>query len=329
MQSYTNIEIIAVNDGSTDDSLQVLDSLRQEDTRLVILNFEHNSGVTAARIKGVEYSTGEYLFFLDSDDWLDTRIIEYLVFRIINDNSDIVISGSRTTKGDKIVEERCLSDLILNREDFYFHFLNRNIAGSISTKLFKKSLWRIELSNENLMLQANEDYLILCTYVSFSFKISTISYIGYNYTYRHDSASQNMNAKKSKDCLNVTCYIKELLQNEGIYKNLESSFSSFSANQIAIAILGNKYIYRDPNFCPLFELSKSKLRDVKHFPSKFLLISYRYNIILYLALHGLYKSALLIRKFLYQYHEKMQRDTCVTKLKYNLKSLFMTIITHT
>ena len=71
-QTYSNLEIILVNDGSTDNSLEICNSYK--DDRIIILNKE-NGGLSSARNSGLEVMTGEYIFFLDSDDWMKIIVL--------------------------------------------------------------------------------------------------------------------------------------------------------------------------------------------------------------------------------------------------------------
>ena len=81
-QTYKNLEIIIVNDKSTDNSLEIINSF--SDKRIIVINLEKNSGVSIARNKGVEASTGDYICFLDSDDYWNLRKIEKQVKFIKN-----------------------------------------------------------------------------------------------------------------------------------------------------------------------------------------------------------------------------------------------------
>ena len=76
-QSYKEIEIIAVNDGSKDDSLHVLEKMQARDSRIIILNKE-NGGLSDARNYGIKHSTGDYYLFVDSDDIIHENMIEEL-----------------------------------------------------------------------------------------------------------------------------------------------------------------------------------------------------------------------------------------------------------
>ncbi len=81
-QTYQNIELILINDGSTDNSLNICLEYANTDNRIVVVNQE-NLGVAVARNKGIDEATGEYIMFLDSDDWYDANYVLYLYQSII------------------------------------------------------------------------------------------------------------------------------------------------------------------------------------------------------------------------------------------------------
>jgi len=111
-QSYRNVEIIAVDDGSSDDSLQVLRGLAKTDERLKVIHQE-NGGVGAARNRGIEAATGEYLVFVDSDDEVETDFVKALVEAVRRDPAVVLaVAGRKYNKlqeqktGDAFVQER-------------------------------------------------------------------------------------------------------------------------------------------------------------------------------------------------------------------------------
>ena len=87
-QSYENIEVIAVDDGSSDNSLNILKELEKSDNRLTVIH-QDNNGVSSARNAGLERAKGEYISFVDSDDWLEKDALKKLS-ALINDDVDIV-----------------------------------------------------------------------------------------------------------------------------------------------------------------------------------------------------------------------------------------------
>lgn len=142
-QTYKNIEIIAVDDGSTDDSLCVLNSIAKNDSRVHVIHQE-NMGVTKARLTGVAAAKGEWIGFVDGDDLIESTMYERLLRNIINYDADISHCGyqmvfqNRTdyyyNKGRIILQDKetGLKDLI---EGKY-------VEPCLCNKLFRKSLFQ-------------------------------------------------------------------------------------------------------------------------------------------------------------------------------------------
>ena len=89
-QTYKNIEVIIVNDGSTDNSLSIIRKFTEIDIRIKVIN-QNNKGLSNARNVALKEATGEYVFYLDSDDYLTVNCIKVLVEKIKLDNSDMVM----------------------------------------------------------------------------------------------------------------------------------------------------------------------------------------------------------------------------------------------
>jgi len=91
-QSYKNIEIILVNDGSTDDGPILCESFVKRDNRVRVIH-QKNKGLVSARKVGLIAAAGDYIFNLDGDDWIDHECINTLVKYAVSDDVDVVISG--------------------------------------------------------------------------------------------------------------------------------------------------------------------------------------------------------------------------------------------
>lgn len=92
MQTYANLEIILVNDGATDTSGEICDEYAKKDTRIKVIHKE-NGGLSDARNAGIDNATGEYLYFLDSDDYIDSGTIQLLFEEALQSDADITIGN--------------------------------------------------------------------------------------------------------------------------------------------------------------------------------------------------------------------------------------------
>lgn len=90
-QTYKNIEVLLVDDCSTDNSGEIAKQYEQKDNRCKYIKREKNGGLSAARNTGLEYATGEYLSFIDSDDWISENFILHLLQKAKEQNADITV----------------------------------------------------------------------------------------------------------------------------------------------------------------------------------------------------------------------------------------------
>ena len=91
-QTYTNLEILLVDDGATDNSGKLCDEYAQKDNRIRVFHKE-NGGVSSARNMGLDNATGEYIAFVDSDDYIDKCMYEIMLNSSVQNNADIVVCG--------------------------------------------------------------------------------------------------------------------------------------------------------------------------------------------------------------------------------------------
>lgn len=112
-QSFSDIEIIIVNDGSTDESLEICRKYAKIDERIIILN-KDNNGVAVARNQGMNVATGEYVMFVDSDDWIDENMCQDLYKRISECHADICFCNNIKEYGNRseYIDFGCLKDVI-------------------------------------------------------------------------------------------------------------------------------------------------------------------------------------------------------------------------
>ncbi len=158
-QTYKNIEIICINDGSTDHSLDILRDYADKDDRLIIISQE-NKGAGNARNTGIKIATGRYLQFLDADDFFELDMLEDMVKQADEKKADIVICNALEYNEETKIEEahRWLNVQDLKLDVFSYHDVENifNITtSSVWNKLYKKELiidneiWYQEIPSNN------------------------------------------------------------------------------------------------------------------------------------------------------------------------------------
>ena len=140
-QTYQNIEIILVDDGSTDSSRTICDEYKLKDNRIKVVH-KKNGGLSDARNAGLENSTGEYLMFLDSDDFLEIDAVENMYKEISQKDADYVIGNyiNATEEGQKwekpVFDLEKYKPFKLNINDYKNSFFIMN--SSVCNKIFRK-----------------------------------------------------------------------------------------------------------------------------------------------------------------------------------------------
>lgn len=140
-QTYTNLEIILIDDGSTDGSGEICDDYRKRDDRIIVIHQEHK-GLSAARNTGLEHASGDFIAFMDSDDVAYPRAITRAVTEVQKTASQIIAFGVESyNKPGKIVSAPKAGKY--NRADVLRSLITKNgIAGAIWTKIFRSSALR-------------------------------------------------------------------------------------------------------------------------------------------------------------------------------------------
>ena len=140
-QTYKNLEIILINDGSEDESLNICNKYKKIDNRIIVINQE-NSGVSVARNSGLKKASGEWISFVDSDDWIEKKFCEILIKNATENNVDVVFSGYNKVYKDEISKINVSNGVKkYSSEEFLIKVLNVQTSyGFIHMKLIKKSV---------------------------------------------------------------------------------------------------------------------------------------------------------------------------------------------
>lgn len=124
-QTYSNIEIIVVDDGSKDTSGVIADEYAAKDARIIVIH-KSNGGLSSARNEGICHANGEYYLFVDSDDYIDREMVENLLSAMLKHDAQLVECGMRKVYSDRKNEELCNhSEVILTGREAVCSFLDR------------------------------------------------------------------------------------------------------------------------------------------------------------------------------------------------------------
>ena len=211
-QTYRNLEIILVDDGSPDNCPSMCDAWKVKDTRIRVIHKE-NGGLSDARNAGMKVATGEYIGFVDSDDWIAPEMYERLMEALFKDSSDIAACTVKIVWESKKKEE-----LLTVKENIILNKIQAQEALLIESKL-KQPVW-YKLYKKSTIKgihfekgKQHEDVFWSYQVIGRAKKVSVIDYAGYYYRQRNDSIMGNGYTIKSLDAMEAYCkryeYIRE------------------------------------------------------------------------------------------------------------------------
>lgn len=200
-QTYENLEIILVDDGSTDSSGKICDEYVDKDERVTVVH-QKNGGLSQARNRGLEESTGEYIYFLDSDDYITENSFEILLGIVEKDGSDIVFFDAKSfaDTNDFVVKQNYIRKNIYNTDTGYNVFSamakNGEYHSAVPLLFFKKSLLaesKITFIPDILYEDMVFTYQIFCT----ASVVSQCSEALYFRRYRKNSITSSVKNRKN------------------------------------------------------------------------------------------------------------------------------------
>ena len=274
-QTYRNLEIILVDDGSPDRAPEICDLYARKEARIKVIH-KTNGGLVSARKAGLEVASGEYVGYVDGDDWVAPGFYEALVTAICEYNSDIAIAGmsrdlfsisskitSKIPEGN--YEGERLENLKSNMLTFE-RFSHIGISTYVWNKLFKREkLLKYQMSVDN-GISIGEDAAVTYPYLMECNRVSVIDNCDYHYRQREDSMLKQ-----------TTAYSKEAVGLKKLYHRLISAAEQYGdeynyKNQIRDFVLG---------FCIV--RSGGVLREIQDEFSPYNCEFYGSNIVIYSA----------------------------------------------
>lgn len=258
-QTYKNLEVITINDGSTDDSLKILESYKKKFTVVKVYSQE-NSGIAKTRNKGIELASGKYLMFIDNDDFIDEKYVETFVKTIELQQADIVVGGyKRVDSKNKII----------------FHNKPKNNDWSKYTiiapwaKIYKKSIIK-KVGALFLDYGIGEDVYFNLNLYSKGLKIVTIDYEGYNWFF-NDLSVSNTTHKGLKAEIDLTYLLNKIIAFNK--NNKESDFFNYFIYRLCLYYLLESGRYSEKKvfnkeYLKLNDWLKSNIKDKIKIPTE-------------------------------------------------------------
>lgn len=284
-QTYKNIEIIIIDDGSTDNSYKILQEFQNKDKRIVLLQ-QKNSGQGVARNKGIEVSKGKYIFFVDSDDRVTENMVEEMALEIEKTNSDFssFLIAFEDSKSQKIYKEK-FDNRILKNEEIYQNVLEiKDIFTVPWNKIYKR---KFLVDNEIYFpkIKKNEDMLFVHKLAFFSNKCSFNNKIFYYAWMREGSTSRNITEENINTVLELLLEEKRFLIKNSCFERFKLPYEVFYVRVVLNVLLQSlfhksKRIKEIKNIIKNSDFNKYllKLEVIKKLPIKHKITIFLYKI---------------------------------------------------
>lgn len=263
-QTYKNIEIILINDGSTDHSLEICKQFQQQDERIKVFSCI-NSGPAFARNVGLNKSNGKYITFVDSDDYINPETIETLYDWLKKYNGDVSVSYVLETYEMKTYEKLGIG--IVNKTNFMRYLLSDEIKSYLMNKLYKKELWNnIRFPNGEKV----EDLAVLYKVFENADKIVNVNKKLYHYTL--DNPNSETRGKRTVSGLYPRCIFNferyEFTKEKYPFVEDDVLYQAVSYGNICYFKINNKKCYNEEknNIRKYFIKNKKNIMKSKKIP---------------------------------------------------------------
>ena len=191
VQTYTNFEVILVDDGSPDNSGAICDEYAKKDNRIRVIH-QKNAGVSVARNNGIEQARGKWITFIDSDDWVTPNYLKNFQLDE-SEGLDLVIQGLEyyDHRNDNYFKSWSFKDCVLKSENFRLGFAENRLmeVGFPYGKAYLKKLFDLNGLRFDTRLSFHEDHIFVLDYYMLCYAIRLVDATDYKYRCYHTAAS--------------------------------------------------------------------------------------------------------------------------------------------
>ena len=243
-QAFQDFEIICVDDGSTDKSLEILQEYKRKDDRFVILQQRH-SGAGSARNNGIRLAEGKYIQFLDSDDYFEPTLLEEMYNHAEKFGADLTVCSSRKVDDEGNITEtgspnfpinidKVPMEKVFNREDFKDDIFSL-FTPVVWNKLIKKSFLK-ENNLEFPPLTIYEDIAFMHSLVISAKRIAAFNKELINYRFNRPGSLVSTRSSHTIDAVKSCMYLGEFLKSRGFLPEYENAYRKVFINHIRAEI---------------------------------------------------------------------------------------------
>lgn len=260
-QTIRDIEIIFVDDGSTDNTVNIVKRIAENDDRIRII-CQENQGANAARKTGFSNSNGEYIIFVDGDDWIDLNTGKELYEIVNNYNYEIVCYNYIRTYDDEKKNKKFTAKMYDNIKDYEYLelLLKQQIPHELWNKIYKRDLLMNAKFNEVCKTSMGEDLAANILIATLKPKVKMIDK-HYYYYYQRSNSTMNTITERLLQIVDSLNYIEDILKKKGLYNKYKKELDylwfdqCYYYNIIKNSVKCNKYhkelfkLWKNKNIC--------------------------------------------------------------------------------
>lgn len=281
-QTFSDIEFIFVNDFTPDDSIDILiDVAKQYPQRkkhITIIHHQINKGIAASRNTAIQAATGDYIVYVDSDDYIALNMIEQLYIKAINENADIVVSD---------IYIKTMNDIILTKDHVY-NCLEERLKEIIICEKSQPALWN-KMIRRSLFKHINycfpeglnfyEDRLLMIKLYFYAKKIVKINEAYYFYVqYNTNAITKTRDRMHFENICQYWSYLEFFAQEINQYNNLKEIIDIQKVRSKAKLLIGTHSSDLRKEYSNIFHIEESKYISHFHRGEKLMLILVRYKL---------------------------------------------------
>ena len=294
-QTFNNIEIIIVNDGSIDNSKIIIEEYLEKDSRIVFIDKE-NTGLSDSRNIGLKNARGKYILFLDSDDYLNKNCCKTLYNEMEQENIDLLRLNYNIIYKDEFIKKNIsykkMGKKIFRLNEYIKNMNKKNLYNfNVWSYLFKKEIIENNCIKFDKELHIGEDDIFTIEYLNYCQKIKVLDKNLYFYRIREGSSTNTASLLKIRNLILVLEKMKKVLINTNIsYENQEYILQRYCA---IILFFISKLIKKDIKVIKNIvkkELIKMNISRNLHFKYKYTLLFAKFNLDLLFVIFKLRKK---------------------------------------
>lgn len=224
-QTLSDIEIIIINDGSTDNSKSIINKFIKVDNRFILINLKSSKGPGYARNKGILKAKGKFIAFVDSDDYVTSNMFNNMYTKAKSNRSDVVFCNFNMVDEDNKI--LMTSTFVNNLKESGLNYLSQTIKSNISAGIWGKLYKRKFILEYSIVFDVKNNYEdimfnFLCAY--HTNKINFLNETHYSWLQRNDSRSKNISIQNINDRIETLDKIKQFLSKKKVYNQYEKDY---------------------------------------------------------------------------------------------------------